>query len=129
MILGVFDTLKLSGLIQDADGQLNNITSSIRTVAQENISQLVTIRLANQTKHATKSVKTRLNPQDFISKTTDQTDHQRLYTQMVEVVRRAGTGLEWDARWRSQTAPGTRGPDEMLLLAGNLANAEIAAKE
>ena len=48
---------------------------------------------------------------------------------MVEVIRRAGTGLERDACWRSQTAPGTQGPDEMLLLTGNSANAEIAAKE
>ena len=48
---------------------------------------------------------------------------------MAEAVRRAGTGLERDARWKSRTAPGTRGPEETLLLTGNSANAEVVAKE
>jgi hypothetical protein len=59
---------------------------------------------------------------------TNQTDRQRLHAQMTEAVRRAGTGLEWDAWWKSWTAPGTRGPNEMLLLTGNSANAEVAAR-
>jgi len=48
---------------------------------------------------------------------------------MAEVVRRAGSGLERDARWRSGAAPGTRSAAEMLGLTGNSANAEVAVKE
>lgn len=48
---------------------------------------------------------------------------------MAEVIHRACTGLERDARWKSGTAPGTQGPEDMLTLAGNSANAEFVAKE
>jgi hypothetical protein len=58
----------------------------------------------------------------------ERSDRQRLHAQMAEVVRRAGTSVERNTRWRSQTAPGTRGPDELLHLTGNSANAEVVAK-
>lgn len=129
IVLDVRNTLGSPTLVQGPKGQHNNTTSSILTVAQRNISQLVAVRLAHQTKRAAKSVKTHSDPQDSTAKVIGQTDRQRLHAQMVEVVRRAGTGLERGARWRSGTAPGTQGPDEVLLLTGNSANAELAAKE
>ena len=102
---------------------------SVLKVARTDLSQLVTVRLAHQTKRAGKSVKTRSDPQDTISALPPApTDHKRLRVQISEVLRRAGSGLERDARWRSKTAPGTRSPAEMLGLTGNSANAEVAAK-
>jgi hypothetical protein len=127
--LDIYNTLESSGLVGDTSKQRNSTPSSILTVAQRDVSQLIAVRLAHQTKRAAKSVKTRSNPQDSTAKPTGQTERQRLFAQMAEVVRRAGTGLERDARWRSGTTPGTRGPDEVLLLTGNSANAEIVAKE
>ena len=128
-ITGVIDALRFSQPDQGTRGQCSDTTGTILTVAQRNLSQLVAVRLIHQMKRAAGSTKTRSNPQDLTPGTPDQTDQQRLYAQIAEVVRRAGTGLERDARWRSRTAPGTRGPDETLLLTGNSANAEIAAKE
>lgn len=105
-------------------------TSFLSTVAQSDLSQLVAVRRAHQTKRAANSVKTRTNPHDAASyQPPEQTDRQRLCAQMVEVIRRAGSGLERDARWKSGTAPGTRGHEEVLTLTGNSANAEVAAKE
>lgn len=105
------------------------VASSILMITRANLSQLVNVRLAHQTKRAANSVKTRSNPQDAVLNPPVQTDRQRLCAQMAEVVRRAGSGLERDARWRSGTAPGTKGLAEMLTLTGNSANAEVAAKE
>jgi len=121
------NTLKASTQTQGAASETD--ANSILAVAQADLSLLVTVRLAHQTKRAAKSVKTRANPQDVTPKPPVQTDRQRLCAQMAEVVRRAGSGLERDARWRSGTAPGTRGAAEMLGLTGNSANAEVAAKE
>lgn len=105
-------------------------TSFLSTVAQSDLSWLVAVRQAHQTKRAANSVKTRSNPQDATSyQPREQTDRQRLCAQMTEVIRRAGSGLERDARWKSGTAPGTRGPEEVSTLTGNSANAEVVAKE
>ena len=128
-IAGVTDTLRSYESDQGIRDQGSDTTGLILTVAQRNLSQLVAIRLVHQTKRAAGSTKTRSSPKDLTSEIADQTDRQQLYTQMAEVVRRAGTGLERDARWRSRTAPGTQGPDETLLFTGNSANAEMAAKE
>jgi len=102
---------------------------SILAVSRRDLSQLVTVRRAHQTKRAARSTKTRPSPHDAISKNADQSDHQQLHSQMVEVVNRVGTGLERSARWKSGTAPGTRNLEETLALAGNSANAEFVAKE
>ena len=115
--------------MQAQDTTSETDTDSILAVAQTNLSQLVAVRLAHQTKRASKSIKTRANPQDAKTGPPVQTDRQKLHAQMAEVVRRAGSGLERDARWRSRTAPGTKGPVEMLTLTGNSANAEVVAKE
>lgn len=102
----------------------------LSTVAQSDLSRLVVVRQAHQTKRAANSVKTHANPQDATPyQSPKQTDRQRLCAQMVEVIHRAGSGLERNMRWKSGTAPGTRGPEELLTLAGNSANAEVAAKE
>ena len=104
-------------------------TYPVLKVARTDLSQLVAVRLAHQTKRAGKSVKTRSDPQDTIAGLPPApTDHQKLRVQISEVLRRAGSGLERDARWRSKTAPGTRSLAEMLGLTGNSANAEVAAK-
>jgi hypothetical protein len=102
---------------------------SILTVAQTDLSRLVAVRLAHQTKRAANSVKTHVNSQDTTVGPPAQTDRQRLCAQMAEVVRRAGSGLERGAQWRSGTAPGTRSLAETLVLTGNSANAEAVAKE
>lgn len=127
MIKGVCDALRASTQIQGAAGEAN--AGSVLMVARTNLSQLVAVRLAHQTKRASKSVKTRANPQDATTAIPVQTDRQRLQAQMAETVRRAGSGLERDARWKFGTAPGTRSPAEILALTGNSANAEVAAKE
>jgi len=121
------DTLKTSIRTQSTASQTD--TDSIPAVAKMNLSQLVAIRLAHQTKRASKSVKMRANPLDTTAGPPVQTERQRLCAQMAEVVRRAGSGLERDARWRSGTAPGTRSTVEVLALTGNSANAEVVAKE
>lgn len=104
-------------------------TGSIVAVSRRDLSQLVAVRRAHQTKRAARSTKTRSNPHDTILENTNESDHQQLHSQMVEVVNRVGTGLERSARWRSGTAPGTRSAEETLALAGNSANAEYVAKE
>ena len=105
-------------------------TSFLSTLAQSDLSQLVAVRQTHQTKRAANSVKTRANPQDA---TPDQplgpTDRQRLCAQMADVIRRVGSGLERGTRWKSGTAPGTRTPMEVQTLAGNSANAELAARQ
>ena len=104
-------------------------TSFLSTIAQLDLSQLVAVRRAHQTKRAAKSVKTRAIPYDTTSaQPPEQTDRQKLGAQMTEVIRRAGSGLERDARWKSGTAPGTRSPAEVLTLTGNSTNAEVVAK-
>jgi len=103
--------------------------SFLSTIAQSDLSELVAVRQAHQTKRAAKSVKTRASPHDTASvQPPKQTDRQKLCAQMTEVIRRAGSGLERDARWKSGTAPGTKGPAEVSTLTGNSANAEVAAK-
>ena len=106
-------------------------TSFLSTIARLDLSQLVAVCQAHQTKRAANSVKTHANPQDV--KTSDQpqeqTDRLRLHAQMAEVIRRAGSGLERGVRWKSGTAPGTRSLTEVSTLTGNSVNAEVVAKE
>lgn len=104
-------------------------TGSTPAVLRRDLSQLVTVRRAHQTNRAARSTKTRSNPHNPVQKNTNQSDHQQLHLQMVEVVNRIGTGLERNARWRSGAAPGTRSQEETLTLTGNSANAEFVAKE
>jgi protein-tyrosine-phosphatase len=108
----IWDTLNSSVPANRPTSQLNEENDSVLTVTRRNLSQLVAVCLAHQTKHAAKSVKTRSDPQDSTPKPTGLSDRQRLCAQMAEVVRRAGTGLERDARWKTGTAPGTRGPHQ-----------------
>jgi len=105
--------------------------SFLSTLAQSDLSGLVTVRQAHQTKRAANGVKTHAAPQDATSHQppNSQTDRQKLCAKMVEVIHRAGSGLERGARWKSGTAPGTRGPEEALALTGNSANAGVVAKE
>jgi hypothetical protein len=107
------------------------VTASLLSrIVESDLSQLVAVRRAHQTKRAANSVKTRASPRDVTSdRPPEQTDRQRLCAQMAEVIRRAGSGLERDARWKSGTAPGTKSPAEVLTLTGNSANAEVAAKQ
>ena len=126
-IRNVHNTLKLTKQIQGATERHDN-TCPAATVGRRNISQLVAIRLTHQTRRAAKSVKTRQSPEDAAPKSTDLNDRQRLSAQMAEVIGRVSTGLERNIRWKSGTAPGTRGPEETLALTGNSANAEFAAK-
>lgn len=123
------EALKLSVPAQDPTGQHTNDSKSlILTIAKRNLLQLVAVRQSHQPKCAAKSVKTCSNPQDSTPKPASQSDRQQLCAQMAEVVRRAGTGLEQDAWWRTKSAPGTQGLDETLTLTGNSANAEVVAK-
>lgn len=124
----MLNAVRTSALVQDAEG-CTATTSPILEVTRRDLSQLVSVRQAHQTNRAAKSVKTHSDPQVLAPKSTDQTDRQRLCAQIGEVLRRTGTGLERDVRWRCQAAPGTRGPHETLLLTGNSANAEVVAKE
>jgi hypothetical protein len=104
--------------------------SLLLTIAQLDLSWLIIVHQAHQTKRAANSVKTRANPQDVtLDQPLGQTDHQRLCAQMADVIRRAGSGLERDTRWKSGTAPGTRSSMEVQTLTGNSANAELAAKQ
>ena len=48
---------------------------------------------------------------------------------MTDLVRRTGTGLERDVRWKSGTAPGTGSLADVSALTGNSANAGVVAKE
>ena len=129
LIQDVHNTLNSSKLVQGATKERDDNAHSIPTVGRKNLSQLVAIRLAHQTRRATKSVKTRSNPEDAAPKSTDHHDRQRLSAQMAEVIHRVSTGLERNVRWKSGTAPGTRGPEETLGLTGNSANTEFVAKE
>ena len=104
------------------------VAESFVTVTRKNLSKLVAVRRAHQTERASKSVKTRANPQDATPTPRVQTDRQQLSAQMAETIRRAGSGLERNARWKCRTTPGTRGLAEILALAGNSANAEVVAK-
>ena len=105
--------------------------SFLSTITQLDLSQLVAVRQAHQTKRAANSIKTRANPQDVMTsdQPREQTDRRRLHAQMAEVIRRAGSGLERGVRWKSGTAPGTRSLAEVSTLTGNSANAEVVAKE
>lgn len=132
MIQDVRNTLKMSAQNKGtASGDAEaGAASFLSTTTQVDLSQLVAVRRAHQTKRAANSVKTRASPHDAVStRSPEPTDRQRLCAQMAEVIRRAGSGLERDARWKSGTAPGTRSPAEVLALTGNSANAEVVAKE
>ena len=105
--------------------------SFLSTITQLDLSQLVAVRQAHQTKRAANSIKTHANPQDVMTsdQPREQTDRRRLHAQMAEVICRAGSGLERGVRWKSGTAPGTRSLAEVSTLTGNSANAEVVAKE
>jgi hypothetical protein len=130
----VLDTLTaLKSSVREKTGAANepeNTPSLLSTTAQSDLSSLVAIRRVHQTNRAASSVKTRTNPQDSAStQTMERTDRQRLCAQMAELIQRAGSGLERDARWKSGTAPGTRTTAEVQDLTGNSANAEVSARE
>lgn len=98
---------------------------------QQNISHLVTIREVHQTKRAAKSTKTCRALPNHAESPTPSTAAQRhqICSQMADVIRRSGTGIERNVRWKSGNAPGTKDPAEVSQLSGNSANAELAAKE
>ena len=97
---------------------------------QYDISQLVTIRRVHQTKRATKSTKNSKVPSHHPAPSASSTTSQRhqICSQMADVIRRSGTGIERNIRWKSGNAPGTKDAAEVLQLSGNSANAELAAK-
>lgn len=98
---------------------------------RQDISRLVAIREAHQTRRAaksTKSCKTQLdNPVPPPPSAASQ--RQKICSQMADVIRRSGTGLERNIRWISGSAPSTKDPTEVSQLSGNSANSELAAKE
>ena len=98
---------------------------------RQDISQLVTIRRAHQTRRSMKSTKTSKAPPNNLALLTPSTTSQRhqICSQMADVIRRSGTGIERNIRWKSGNAPGTKDPTEVSQLSGNSANAELAAKE
>lgn len=98
---------------------------------QQDISQLTTIRAAHQTRRATRSTKAGKTPPNDLALPTSSTLSQRhqICSQMADVIRRSGTGIERNVRWKSGSAPGTKGTAEVSQLSGNSANAELAAKE
>ena len=98
---------------------------------QQDLSQLATIRAAHQTRRAAKSTRTYNTQADNSTLPVPSTTSQRhqICSQMADVIRRSGTGLERNTRWTSGSAPGTKDPAEVLQLTGNSANAELAAKE
>lgn len=130
MIREVHDALKMPTQNKGTQATAETDTTSfLSAITQLDLSELVAVRQAHQTKRAANSVKTRASPHDTASvQPPKQTDRQKICAQMTEVIRRAGSGLERDARWKSGTAPGTRSPAEVLTLTGNSANAEVAAK-
>ena len=103
------------------------------SVGCNTVERLVGLRSVHQTQRAAKSVRSRGEPRTARAQdakpTTNSTaaERQKLCEQMADVLRRAGTGLERCARWRS--APGTLEPSEASQLNGNSANAEAAAKD
>ena len=99
--------------------------------AKQDISRLVTIREAHQTKRAAKSTKTSKVPPNHQAPSIPSTVSQRhqICSQMADVIRRSGTGTERNVRWKSGNAPGAKDPAEVSQLSGNSANAELAAKE
>ena len=98
---------------------------------QQDLSQLATIRAAHQTRRAAKSTRTHNSQANNSELPIPSTASQRnqICSQMADVIRRSGTGLERNTRWTSGSAPGTKDPAEVSLLSGNSANAELAAKE
>ena len=98
---------------------------------RQDISHLVTIREAHQTRRATKSTKTCRAPPNHAESPIPSTAAQRhqICSQMADVIRRSGTGIERNTRWKSGSAPGTKDPAEVSQLSGNSANAELATKE
>lgn len=98
---------------------------------QQDISRLVTIREAHQTRRAARSTKTRKAEANHPTPPAPSTASQRhqICSQMADVIRRSGTGIERNIRWKSGSAPGTKDPVEVSQLGGNSANAELAAKE
>ena len=129
-IQNTHDSLKTPIQNKGTTNDTETDTPLLSMVVQSDLLRLVAVRQTHQTKRAAKSVKTHANPQDATPyQPPVQTDRQRLCAQMVEIVHRAGSGLERDVRWKSGTAPGTRGPEEVLTLTRNSANAEVSAKE
>jgi len=98
---------------------------------EQDISQLGTIRETHQTKRAARSTKTCKAQANDPTLPAPLTASQRnqICSQMADVIRRSGTGLERNTRWISGSAPGTKDPTEVSQLSGNSANAEISAKE
>ena len=98
---------------------------------EQDISQLVAIRETHQTKRAarsTKACKAQANDPTLPAPPTASQRNQ-ICSQMADVIRRSGTGLERNTRWTSGNAPGTKDPTEVSQLSGNSANAELSAKK
>ena len=95
---------------------------------QQNISRLVTIRRLHQTKRAANSTKSCKIPAPSTPGPVVLQRHQ-ICSQMADVIRRCGTGIERNVRWKSGNTPGTKDSAEVAGLSGNSANAELAAKE
>jgi hypothetical protein len=93
---------------------------------QPNISRLVTIRRVHQTRRAAKSVRSKASTPPAPGTNTSQ--RHKVCSQMADVIRRSGTGIERNVRWTSGNAPGTKDPTEVSQLSGNSVNAELAAK-
>lgn len=93
------------------------------------IPRLVTIRQVHQTRRAAKSTKDCKPSALPSSVSTTQSQRHQVCSQMADVIRRSGTGIERNTRWKSGSAPGTKDAAEVSQLSGNSANAELAAKE
>ena len=95
---------------------------------QQDIPRLVTVREVHQTRRAAKSTKSgRASAPPAPGPNASQ--RHRICSQMADVIRRSGTGVERNTRWKSGSAPGTKDSAEVSQLSGNSANAELAAKE
>jgi len=104
-------------------------TSTPFKAGSVDLSQLVQIRRAHQTRRAAKSVRPGAEDREKPEEPTAGSQRRKICMQMADVIRRTGTGLERGLRWKSGGAPGTKDPTEVSLLNGNSANAELAAGE
>ena len=92
-------------------------------------SQLVRIRRIHQTRRAARSVRPGTEGYEEPTEPTAESQRRKICSQMADVIRRIGTGLERGLRWKSGGAPGTKDPKDVSSLNGNSANAELAASE
>jgi hypothetical protein len=134
--MGIFHVSRLPQLNIPAE-ETRPFDRPVATSTSFDYSPLVNIRRQNETKRAAEGVRMRSQSEEADSETSAEPTKSEVVKREIKRAMNAvlrehhqkavGTGLERQARWKNNSAPGGRSDNEVEMLTGNSANAELAA--